>query len=277
MTLVLIVIAALTQAGLARRSLQLAIDANEAQSELQHRWLAASCRELFLEQADRFFIQAEDAVADQRPRWPTPASASATFEAAGGRAWVQLADEDSKLNLNAVHARKPEQVRLLLTEKSGGRLAPQLRPDMRREAQLRKRPFSSWGQVFDVARTFAADQSDLLLEAAAAVTCWGDGKLNIRRATDESIEAAASLVLNREAARKLIDARAMFEGDLLLSELLAKLELRRPDQTKLRGVLSDRSSCYSLWLVLETDRRRWYHLWIAVDPSGDGRIHSFSW
>jgi hypothetical protein len=278
MTLVLIVIAVLCLAGLARRSLQLALDAKEAQDELQRRWLALSCREMLLDHAEELFIQAEDAV-DRRPQWPASKDSSAVFSTAGMQVRVVLGDEDAKLNLNSLYARRPDDVRPLLIRYAGGSLAPKLAPDVRPEAKRRKRSFASWGQVFDLAAVFSQGHGAELMTATGDLTCWGDAKPNIRRSSDAALQEAATLALNREAARKLVTARADFEGDLLLPELLAKLDLRRTDQMKLRSALSDRSSCYSLWLELETPRRRWYYLWVQGDPAAGAvaPVQSFCW
>jgi hypothetical protein len=278
MTLVLIVIAVLCLAGLARRSLQLALDAKEAQDELQCRWLALSCREMLLDRAEEQFIEAEDAV-DRRSQWPASKEFSAAFSMAGMQARVVLGDEDAKLNLNSLYARRPDDVRPLLIRYAGGSLAPKLAPDVRPEAKRRKRQFASWGQVFDLAAAFSQGHGAEFLQATSDLTCWGDGKPNIRRSSNRALQEAVSLALNREVAGKLVTARADFECDLLLPELLAKLELRRTDQMKLRSALSDRSSCYSLWLELETPRRRWYYLWIQGDSAAGtgGRVQSFCW
>lgn len=278
MTLVLIVIAALCQAGLARRSLRLALDSRDAQEDLQRRWFAESCRDLFLKRADELFILAEDAAMHRRPQWPAPHAMSSEFVVDRMHVRLLLADEDAKLNLNALNARQSDQLRATILRLTGGALPLLLHPDPSREAKLRKRTFASWGQVFDLPQVFPQGQGSLFMKATENLSCWGDGKPNIRRAADETLDLAASQALSRDAARQIVGARASFEGDLLLPELLAKLDLRRSDQLKLRGALSDRSSCYSLWLELETDRRRWYYLWVLGDAaSGGPPIASFRW
>ena len=55
MTLVLIVIVAITTVSLARVSLQRAIMAVDAQAELDHEWAAKSCRLVLLDGADELF------------------------------------------------------------------------------------------------------------------------------------------------------------------------------------------------------------------------------
>lgn len=279
MTLVLLVVAVLSEAGLARRSLQLALDAKEAQDDLQRRWAAASCRRLLLDNAESIFFALEDASGDRKPLWPAASDVTAEFSLAGMRARWRLADEDAKLNLNAVHARQRDSVREAITQHAAGQLVPQLRPDLSREAGVRKRWYTSWGQIFDVPQALSQRRSDALLAVTAELTCWGDGKPNVRRASDQAIETALTPVAGPEAARKLLAARHDFRGDLLLADLLAKLDLRRTDQVKMRSALSDRSSCYSLWIELEQGPRSWYYLAVVGDRGvvGPSQVLTFVW
>jgi len=280
MTLALLVIAALSQTGLARRSLLAALEANQARADLQRRWAATSCRQLLLEQAEEILIGLEDAQHSRRPKWPAPKESRAQFTLGGFAIELVLADEDAKANLNALYARKPGQVRLMLMELVRSSLVPELRPDTSPEAKLRRRWFSSWGQVFNIASVLSTPGGwQRLSEIAAEVTCWGQGKPNIRRASDRIVETAAATVVSRDVARKLLEARRRTEGDLLLADLLAGLDLKRIDQVKLRGVLGDRSSCHSLRMALGDGRRQWYYLWIAGDraASSPAGVQSFSW
>jgi hypothetical protein len=280
MTLALLVIAALAQAGLARRSLHAALAANEAQSELQRHWAAASCRDFMLQQAETIFIQMEEAGEQRRPRWPTPRHINASLKLGEFDIQLVLADEDAKTNLNALQAKKPTDVHLALIQHARSGLTPELRLDMSREGKLRKRWFATWGQVFPIASTLALpDGWERLVQVSQEITCWGDGKPNIRRASDQTVETIATTAIGGAAARKLLEARRAVDDDLLLADLLGTLDLRRADQLKLRGVLSDRSSCYSLSMALGEGRRRWYHLWVQGDraASGGANVQSFSW
>jgi hypothetical protein len=279
MTLALLVVAVLSQAGMARRSLQLALEANQAQSELQRRWAATSCRDFLLPSAEAIFIGLEEASQDQRPRWPAPRQIDATLRLGDYDVRLVLADEDAKTNLNMLYAKKPGDVSRALLETARAGLVPELRPDVSREAKLRKRAFASWGHVFPIASTLQMpDGWERLGQVAEEITCWGAGKPNIRRASDQTIEMIATAAAGGAAARKLLEARRSTEEDLLLADLLETLDLKRADQLKLRSALSDRSSCYSLSLALGDGRGRWYHLWIEGDRTAGGEhLHSFSW
>lgn len=280
MVLVLIVVAALAEAGLARKSLQRALAAQQAQAELARRWLAASCRETLLEDAPQRFIDWEE---DERrsPRWPAPRTAVAVAQVGGQRLRLRLADEDAKLNVNALYAREPEKFRSALLALDATQLPVEARPDLSRTAKLRRQSFSTWAQLFDVATALTQpDGFDRLLAATDRLTCWGDGKTNIRHADDATLTQLVTTALDRSAASDVLQARRAEEDDLLLPALLESLDMRRSDQLKLRSVLSDQSTCFSLWLELADEQdRRWYHLWILGDRqsrSPDGVV-SFHW
>lgn len=279
MTLALLVVVVLSQAGLARHSLQLALEANQAQSDLQRRWGATSCRNLLLPQAESIFNACEDETAERRPRWPAPYQVHATAKLGEFDVQLTLADEDAKTNLNSIYAKKPADVSLALVDVAQSGLVPELRPDLSREAKLRRRSFGSWGNVFPVASTLSDPEGwDRLGQVAQELTCWGDGKPNIRRASDQTLKRAITTVSGGAVAQHVLEARRSVEDDLLLTDLLATLDLKRAEQIKIRSVLSDRSSCYSLSLALGDGRGRWYHLWIDGDrATGGAQFQSFSW
>ncbi|MCA9234854.1 MAG: general secretion pathway protein GspK [Planctomycetales bacterium] len=280
MVLVLIVVAALSEAGLARKSLQRALAAQQAQAELQRRWAAASCQQTLLDDAQQRFIAWEDAEG-RSPRWPAPRSAVAECIVGGYRMRVRLADEEAKLNLNALYAKQPEKFRSALLTLVSTELPLEPRPDLSRTAKLRRQTFSTWGQLFSLAAVLSqADGFDRLLAATDRITCWGDGKTNLRRCDDATLMHVVTGAVGRDAASDAIKSRRAAEEDLLLPAFLESLDLRRSEQLKLRAVLSDESTCYSLWLELaDAQGRRWYHLWIAGDRqtrTPDGLI-SFHW
>lgn len=278
MTLVLIAIAALASAGLARRSLLSAQQAIEAQDDLQRHWGARSCQKLLLENAGAIFQQMEERDSTDQPRSPLPAVLSFTITLGGMEHHLWLSDENAKLNLNTVTSRIPAKRRQLLFELVEHSASLQLRPDRSPEAIRSKQWFSSWGQVTSLPAVWQAGSLEPLLQTTREITCWGNGKLNIRTASDDLLLQLVSQVLSRDAATELLDARSQ-NTDLELSELLTSLALRRSQQTTLRRWLTDESSCYSLWLQLEDRHRRWYYQWIAGDRSsvGANSTISFRW
>jgi len=282
MTLVIITIAALSLAGLARRSLLLASESIAAERELQRYWGANSCRRFLLDQAGKIFENLETPHAEGELPWPAPRQFAANIQLAGMTYRMWLSDEDAKLNLNALTARLPQQRRVLLAQLTGHqnllqRASLQLTPDTSLTAKRQKRWFSSWGQMVDISvrNTGAIDS---LMELAKELTCWGSGKLNIRRVSDQTLVLVAGKLVNQQVAQKLLEARTA-ATDIEWKELVKSLALRRRDALALRTWFSDKSTCYSLWLELDDGQRRWYHQWVQGDRSSAtaDSVLSFRW
>ena len=277
-TLVLITIAALSTAGVARRSLQLANEAMEAQSRLQRRWGATSCRRFFLENADEIFLKLEKKHEEGERPWPAPHQFHVQMQVAGMNYRLWLSDEDAKLNLNRVTARLPKDRRQLLYHLAGNKIPLQLHPDLSPAAKRKKRWFSSWGQVVNLNELLSVGPIDPLLQMTSDITCWGSGKLNIRRTSDEVLLAVSSKAISQEVGQKLLDARK--EATVpKLADLLKTLALRRKHEGALKSWFTDRSTCFALWLELDDGRRQWYHQWVIGDRTAaeqDPTI-SFTW
>jgi len=129
MTLVMIVIAALSLAGLARRSLLLANESIIAQRELQRYWGTQSCRHLLLDQANAIFENLEAPHAEGELPWPAPRQLTASVTLAGMTYRLWLGDEDAKLNLNTLTAHLPRQRRAMLSQLTDSQNLLQLTPD----------------------------------------------------------------------------------------------------------------------------------------------------
>jgi len=278
MTLVLIVLAVLSEVGLVRRSLRLALEAVEAQKELQHHWGSASCRTLFLDQASTFFEQAAKLPVNTQPLWPQPNLIKAQVVLADTTYRLWLRDEDARVNLNTLQKRLPEKGRMLVTDLTSDLLPLRWQPDVSPQAKKTKRSFSSWGQLFDLPQIWQADGLESLLQATDEITCWGSGKLNIHTVSDTALDRVVGQTVSHEVSRKIIEARSQSQ-QLAWPEMLKSLDLRPKQSLTLRIWISNKSSCYSLWLELENSQRSWYHLWIRGDRASAAQtpLLSFSW
>ncbi len=278
MTLVMITIAALSLAGLARKSLLLASESIAAQRELQRYWGANSCRRLLLDQAEVIFENLETPHIEGELPWPAPSQLSASVTLAGMTYRLWLFDEDAKLNLNTLTARLPQQRRPILGQLIGHQNPLQLTPDTSPTAKQQKRWFLSWGQMVDITQIGSGGAIDSLMELATELTCWGSGKLNIRRVSDQTLLLVAGKLVNQQVAQKLLEARTE-ATDIDSKEVLKSLALKRRNVLALRAWFTDRSSCYSLWLELDDGQRRWYHQWVQGDRASatSNSVLSFRW
>lgn len=264
MTLVLIMLAALAQAGLARRSLQLASEAVEAQANLQRYWGTVSCRKFLLDSATERFALIEEQHRKQEKPWPAPSEVSQRVKLGGLSFTIVLVDEDAKLNLNTLQSRLPGEFREIATHLTCNVVPLNLYPDTSEESQRTRRWYRSWGQVLSLADLFANQNLMALMQSTSQMTCWGGGKLNINRVSDELLEKIVAQEIDAKTARELIEARQI-AAEIELDSLLIQLSLRRSQIAKLRAWLTDESHCFSLWIEIADSKRTWYHQFVTGD------------
>jgi hypothetical protein len=280
LTLALVTLAAITMTGLARHSLKLALEAQDAERELQERWGAISCRRVLLDRADELFEALVPEEQVDRPPWPKPAIVEAEFTLRDSLYWIRLADEDAKANLNVIHEKKPQRLLELLRTQAirdgSGMMPIRLRAWANDPAQ--RASFTSWGQVFDLASFPPHVEAPLVIaNQTTTFTCWGSGKLNFRRASDQAVDAVAGLVLEKSEVAELLELRQDW-SETTLRDMLNDLDVRGVKLAQLRTLLTDDTTSYSLWTRVETPHRTQVSL--AVSNPGSpftGDILQFTW
>lgn len=269
LTLGLITLAAISLAGLARYSLGLASSAQDAAEQLQRRWGLLSACHVFMEGAAEILDERVPPKEAATPPWPKPAIVSASFNLGGQRFTITIADEDAKANLNTIYAENPKQFSTVVRRlnQAPGSFPVQLVPD-----KDNRRAFLSWGHVFNLGAVSSVGQASTALSGIRGyMTCWGTGRLNLRRASDASIYEIASLILSTKNAGELVSLRKTWGGQNV-EELLAQLELRRTEQTAAAQLFSAESRDYSLWVEVENGHRGWTYEFV-----NDGGPACFSW
>lgn len=282
MVLVFILLTGLSVAGFARKSLELAGSVAEAQETLQRRWGIQSCRQLMLQDAEQLI---EATVTGSNPAdipWPTPGFIQGDFELGGLRFEFRLSDEDAKINLNTLAQRDIDPLNRLTSAArlsgSPAGLTPLIRWPPRKTSSQEKLPFRTWDQVFDLRNGGEAEELvDRLRQATNEITCWGSGKLNLRRASDQAVQTVCQREVRDETLRKLLSSRRMGAFDDL-DAILGQIVLKTPEAFALRRLLSTESKCHALWLTVRNTRRSWSSL--TIDGSGSGKpaaYESFVW
>ncbi len=261
-------------ASLARLSLRRGLEASNAERSLQQRWGARTIERVMLQQAPSVFEQQEELFAEQAPGSPTPTTLRAMLRLGDVSFDIMLGDEDAKLNLNAVyHHAGPQRVAAAVARQSGPlvasavRLLPAVPPmsawprtatrslDNQEEEEEEEETqveipdaFRSWGEVFDVRALDAGLARDAdLPNLTTGLTLWGSGQLNFRRASDETILAVASLVVQDGAARRIVE-RYRQNPTATLAVLLQTEVSREPDRRRLAELMSESSSNFSIWI-----------------------------
>jgi hypothetical protein len=270
MVLVLLAVAAISLAGVARRSLQSADEAATAQADLQRRWGVLSALRFYVPAAETLLEGEAKKSSAQAQGWPLPASISGDFVLHGLQFTVWLADEDAKVNLNAVFHQGPDganQVAAVVGQLAGADAAAlQVRPMAEDGTRQDSRVFRSWGEVFDLAQdTAPGDAACRLRDQTREITCWGSGRLNIRRASDQAVRLVCQDKLSPDVLGKLLSLRRE-PGIKDLDDLLSRLALRIEDRALLERRLTDRSTRHSLWILVRDHKRVWATL--AIDRGG---------
>jgi hypothetical protein len=270
MVLVLLAVAALSLAGLARRSLESAEQAATAQAELQRRWGVLSALRLYLPQAESLLETEAGKATAQGQAWPFPPSVAGEFVFHDLRFSVLVADEDAKVNLNAIYRQGSDganQVAGVVEQLVGNDgTAPQIRPIAEDAAKQDAKVFRSWGQIFDLSQDTAPGEAACRLrDETREMTCWGSGRLNICRASDQAIRSVCQDKLNPDIVAKLVSLRRE-AGIKDLDDLLTRMALRIEDRALLERRLADWSTRHSIWIVVRDQKRAWVVL--ALDHNG---------
>ena len=269
MTLGLLALAAISLATLARYSLETTIASQEAAEELQRRWGVLSVRRVISERAAEIIALQVPVKETSTPPWPKPAAVEAVFKLGELKFSVLVADEDAKLNLNAVRANKPDQLATVIRRASFAGAALPLCPIPGTSVLPKIR---SWGQVFEVAKASAEPTAAVrLMTVGRHLTCWGSGRLNLCRATDTALREAAGLILPAHQVGELLERRKTWSGQNL-DELLSQLELRAPQLAAAHRLFETESQSYSLWITVENGHRNWAYQYLD-----DGGQVCFTW
>ena len=282
MVLVLILLAALSVSGFARKSLEIASSVAEAQEALQRRWAVQSCRRVLLQNSEQILGATTTGSSSTTTPWPTPSFGEGSFMLGGMQFEFRLSDEDSKINLNTLaHLEENPLNRITSAIRLGGSqsgLRPMIRWPPRKASSKGKVPFRTWEQVFDLKEARETEELvDQLRIATGEITCWGSGKLNIRHASDEAVRIVCERGARDESIRKLLAQRRM-GGDDELENLIGRIALKPQDAFTFRRLLSTESKCHSLWLTVRNTRRAWTSFSIAGAGTGNtASYESFVW
>lgn len=281
MVLVMLTIAGLLTAGVARRSMGQAVACVQMKSELQRRWGSAACRRAILDRAE-ILLRKQEQRAEEDVR-PLP-RIERTFKLGDIEFEILLSDEQAKLNLNRVFAEKQLQgVDRALYQTVDGLstyLVPEPTPHPAALPNVSFPPaFSSWGQVFSYEQSrvpgTTAQLPLAIANSTSEITCWGNGRLNLHRSSTETLNRLCCLVAGPEVAKNVLESR-ITAPYLKVEKLLKSVDLNRKETRKLRRCLIDRSTCHSLWIIMREDFQQKIRLEIkqeGIQPE----IVRFSW
>jgi len=282
LTLVLVLIAGATLAGIARHSGTRALDARTQTEALQRRWAVTSARDTLLRRVPIVLDQAErgERIGDAAEPTRKPVAAIAIDCRLADLAFrIVAADEQAKLDVNQLVAvvgvsDAPRLLREMLADTSP-------RPDVRLRFSAsfdsNAREVGSFGQVF-------ADASPRMLVGgsrgngpAELLTCWTNGQLNVRRASDEAIETLCTRALGPRLVSDLLRIRQddPFAPIEAMRRELGAMDKKQAEQ--FGRLLTDESASHSLWMIAHGRQRHWYALSIGEGVDRIGRRTDFEW
>lgn len=297
LTLMLVMMAAIALAAVARQSATEALSAQEKTEALQRRWAVTSCRATLLPRVDRLMDRAdqgplgsdgEPAAVDERP--PPSATRWVTIELAGGRYDLVLTDEQAKYHPGRQFDDRSG-VRNALSSLSGSsvgadgrRLRVAMRPMIDREADgtpierearsgddderpERIETYAGYGQLFDSPAPALLVGGPDRPGAAMRLTCWGDGRLNLKRAPSAVVERVLGPVLGAEGVDEVLDARLQAPHGEAEDWLAVVTQATAERKALASDMLSRSSYCQGLWVIARGKTRSWYaYSVLELDP-----------
>jgi Tfp pilus assembly protein PilX len=309
-TLGLLVLATTLLVAVGRTAMQHALAARLASDELQRRWGAESCRVAILPFAESILVNAEARRGMVTPVFRADVRlGDSTFQ-------LIVSDEQAKASVNAIYdntdkSTTEERIRESLSGSGLGNtihLYPAQLIDLPPSTQPASQPsgvaqpdirqyVSGFGQIFQ-----GIPPERLMQGGAAApievLTCWGNGAINVMRASENSLRLATTPQLTKIEITRLIDARnaELFPQTKRLaapiampgqqpvnlanldtaSRLLAEARIQVKDRARLG--LAGGSMCHSLWVVVQDGRRTWYKFLVFDESDAAHRqIQSYVW
>lgn len=300
MTLVLLMLAAVAFLAVSRASMDEALTAVRAGQELQRRWGTLSCTATLMPKIETLLSQA--APAPGSPGTPESDEASRTQPVTQLNRQIVLgeytfdlilSDEQAKVNVNTLLARRgAEDVEYLLPKLCDttatirlNHLPPPPPPEVKpaqsgaSDSTTSASPaplVGSYDQIFPDTTVEQwlygclgndSETATSALLPGAGVTCWGSGKLNFTRASDTALEVATAGVLDATEVHRLLDLRSE-HPQMRLADMLTSLGLEQKQRRQVESLLTDQSQCHSLWIVIRSPQRNWYHLTIDAPAPG---------
>jgi hypothetical protein len=289
--LALTALAAVVVVGLSRVAMERIVYARQAAEDLQRKWGVVSCRAALLPYAEQLLSAADVRV---NPKDGPVVVQAETIELGRMRFDLRIGDEQAKVNVNAMlQTRSPSDAdrdlgRLLSGSGVGGRV---------RLIEQDANPWSigSFGQVFP-----GMHPADLLGEgsehmpakppAVDRITCWGSGKLNVRRASAEALEELLAPELSAVRIAPAVELRQQMRDqarqqqdeqppqELSVDQFLQTVQAEAEQEKVLRGMLTDRSRCWSLWVTVRSPSRSWRWLMVReILGRQTERVTAFQW
>jgi hypothetical protein len=260
-------------------------DARLAADDLQRRWGAISCRQAILPNAEHLLAEREAHVHQTTP------TMRATVQLGAYAFHLVIADEQAKANVNEVlsstdRSTAEDRIRRALSS-TGASASLRLRPatiSLAPTTQPLLLPISGWGQVIDAANPSQVVSLEPRPLPSDLLTCWGDGRINIARASAPAIALAAPRMLQTDV-QHLVQARSnrmtpqpKEASQSETGEAMHRVLFAAGVDPARAGNLTLNSTCHTLWIITDDGRRLWYDLAVRDESNPDQpQVRLFTW
>jgi hypothetical protein len=254
-TLLLLVLVAMALASIGRRSFTHALAASTAAEQLQRRWGVLSCHRTLL-------LKAEQVLSTAQLHSPHPLSSAKLQLSLGSQKYILVfSDEQAKVNMNHLYARLgptgTEPAIRSLTAEMPGHPVVRLQPAPSADLTAALPAFGSYAQIFD--STPVSELIQIPQAQTPPLGCWGDGRLNVHRASEAALQTNCAGILTDFEIYRLLQMRKA-SPELSLGQLLDQLQLHQDQRRRAEAILTNSSTCHALWIIVQTPQRYWYHL-----------------
>lgn len=271
MTLMLLAIAAVALASAGRSSMGLAVDAVQARQGLQRRWGNISSRHAVLELASNI-LDSTGADSNQPRR-----SIRTQIQLNTYTYTLTLCDEQAKANINTMlHDRGREATRTYIRKQCGSHpwadeitlptTHTQPTPQETSGTDVAHREIISINHflpAFDPGSIDSEGEHPL-----GALTCWGDGRINLTRAPDGLVQAVLKPLMSTAEITRLRKSLTASESKSLI-DALKNTSVSEDNTPKILKRLTLDSSCYSVWINVDNGKRSWHELAVVeLQPEG---------
>ena len=309
-TLGLLILAAGLMVAVSRGTMRHTIAARLAADELQHRWGVISCRLAVLPYAESILLANEVTHHTSSPSYRARVQlGDEVFD-------LMIGDEQAKANVNVLfdhtdRATAEERLRQGLSGTGLGinvRLRPSPSPLNAPAPVPATGPLTSpttkssdapvglpiwisgFGQVFEDASAEKLLATQGSFRVTELLTCWGGGRVNLRRVTPAALQLAVGTKLSRMDQGRLLDIRNRVaegtplplpkKGPVDKDPILRMARAAGIDPKHFDGLtsLTEASTCHSLWITSNDHRRTWHFLSIMDETDkNQPRNSAFVW